>query len=224
MVIFTLRKFKYMNSVLLLIIAATAIASFKGFSDESFFRKYEFHVGSIRAGEHIRMITSAFLHADIGHLAFNMLTLYFFAPVVIQYFGSVSFLIIYLGSLIFGSLLTLYFHKNDYYYRAIGASGAVTGVLYSAILLEPNMSLYLFFIPIPIPAYIFGIGYLLYSIYGMKAKNDNIGHTAHFGGAIGGYIITISNVPSMVTDNTLMVVLLAIPIIILFIMSKMGKL
>jgi len=224
MVIFTLIKFKDMNPVLLLIIAATAIISYKGFGDEAFFRKYEFHIGSIRAGEHIRMITSAFLHGDIGHLFFNMLTLFFFAPVVIGSFGSLSFIIIYFGSLIFGSLLTLYFHKNDYYYRAIGASGAVTGVLYSAILLQPDMNLYLFFIPIPIPAYLFGIGYLLYSIYGMKAKNDNIGHTAHFGGAIGGYIITIAKVPMMLTDNTLMVVLLAIPIIILFVLSKMGKL
>lgn len=224
MVIFTGRKFKSMNSVLLLIIAITAITSFNGFKDESFFRKYEFHIGSIRAGEHIRMITSAFLHADIGHLAFNMLTLYFFAPVVISHLETPTFIAVYLGSLIFGSLLTLYFHKNDYYYRAIGASGAVTGVLYSAILLQPNMDLYLFFIPIPIPAYIFGIGYLMYSIYGMKAKNDNIGHTAHFGGAIGGYIITLCKVPSMITDNTLMVILLLIPILILFIMSKMGKL
>jgi membrane associated rhomboid family serine protease len=212
-----------MNSLLLLIIAATAIASFKGFGDESFLRKYEFHIGSIRAGEHLRMITSAFLHKDLGHLLFNMLTLYFFAPVVIQHFDSLSFLIIYFGSLICGSLLTLYFHNNDYYYRAYGASGAVMGVLYAAILLNPDMSLYLFFIPIPIPAYIFGIGYLLYSIYGMKAKNDNIGHTAHFGGAIGGYIITLAKVPTMVTDNTLMVVLLLIPIVILLILLKMGK-
>jgi membrane associated rhomboid family serine protease len=96
------------------------------------------------------------------------------------------------------------------------------GVLYSAILIDPNMNLYLFFIPIP--AYLFGIGYLLYSIYGMKAKNDNIGHTAHFGGAVGGYLITLSKEPTMLVDNTLMVVLLAIPIIILFVMSKMGKL
>jgi len=86
------------------------------------------------------------------------------------------------------------------------------------------MSLYLFFIPIPIPAYLFGIGYLLYSIYGMKAKNDNIGHTAHFGGAIGGYLITLAKEPIMIVDNTVMVVLLAIPIIILFVMSKAGKL
>lgn len=213
-----------MDIALIAIIAVTVLFSLKGFSDLSFFRKYEFHIGSIRAGEQIRLITSAFLHADYAHLIFNMLTLYFFAPVVIMYLGNITFLLIYAGSLVFGSLLTLIMHKDDYSYRAIGASGAVTGILYSAILLQPDMSLYLFFIPIPIPAYIFGIGYLLYSIYGMKAKRDNIGHTAHFGGAIGGYVITILKVPEMITDNTLMVILLAIPIVILFAMERLGKL
>lgn len=213
-----------MSTILIVIIAATILFSLKGFNDVAFFRKYEFHIGSIRAGEQIRMITSGFLHGDMGHLFFNMFTLYMFAPVVINYFGSASFLLIYMGSLIFGSLLTLLMHKNDYSYRAIGASGAVTGILYSAILIEPGMKLYLFFIPIPIPAYLFGIGYLLYSIYGMKAKRDNIGHTAHFGGAIGGYLITLIKEPAMLVDNTFMIVLLAIPIVILFVMSKAGKL
>ncbi|WP_304196420.1 rhomboid family intramembrane serine protease [Flavobacterium alvei] len=213
-----------MDSLLIAVIAATCLFSYKGFNDLAFFRKYEFHIGSIRAGEQIRMISSGFLHADLGHLFFNMFTLYMFAPVVIQYFGNTSFLLIYMGSLVFGSLLTLFMHKNDYNYRAIGASGAVMGIIYSAILINPNMSLYLFFIPIPIPAYLFGIGYLLYSIYGMKAKNDNIGHTAHFGGAIGGYLITLIKDPEMLTNNTSMVVLLAIPILILFVMAKLGKL
>lgn len=206
------------------IIVVTVLFSYKGFNDLLFFRKYEFHIGSIRAGEQIRMISSGFLHADLGHLFFNMFTLYMFAPVVISHFGDFSFVLIYIISLIFGSLLTLIMHKNEYNYRAIGASGAVMGILYSSILIDPNMDLYLFFIPIPIPAYVFGIGYLLYSIYGMKAKNDNIGHTAHFGGAIGGYLITIIKEPSMLVENTGMVLLLTIPIVILLILSKMGKL
>jgi membrane associated rhomboid family serine protease len=213
-----------MNILLIVIIALTVIVSFKGFEDINFFRKFEFHIGSIRAGEQFRMISSAFLHADISHLAFNMLTLYFFAPIVYGYLGNFTFALVYVASLIFGSLLTLLFHKNDYSYRAIGASGAVTGVLYSAILLQPDMSLFLFFIPIPIPAYIFGIGYLLYSIYGMKAKRDNIGHTAHFGGAIGGYVITLIIKPSLFVDNIEMVLLLAIPIVLLFVLEKLGKL
>lgn len=213
-----------MNIPLLAIILINLLFSFKGFNDISFFRKYEFHIGSIRSGEQIRMLSSGFLHADIMHLAFNMYTLYMFAPVVYESFSDFYFLIIYLGSLIFGSLLTLLFHKDDYNYRAIGASGAVTGILYSAILLEPNMGIGLFFIPIPIPAFIFGLLYLLYSIYGMKAKNDNIGHTAHFGGAIGGFVLTILREPSMLTENTNIVVLLLIPIVILFVMAKTGKL
>lgn len=213
-----------MNSFLIAIIVANILFSYKGFSDLYFFRKYEFHIASIRAGEQLRMITSGFLHADWSHLFFNMFTLYMFAPVVISFFGSFTFLLIYLVSLICGNLLTVVFHKNDYNYRAVGASGAVTGILYAAILLQPEMSLYLFFIPIPIPGYIFGIVYLLYSIYGMKAKNDNIGHTAHFGGAIGGYLLTISREPMMLVENTFMVIILAIPILILFILMKIGKL
>jgi membrane associated rhomboid family serine protease len=212
-----------MNTVLLALIIVNVLFSYKGFNDLSFFRKYEFHVGSIKAGEQIRMITSGFLHADMVHLFFNMFTLWMFAPVVLGQLGNFSFLLIYFGSLIFGSLLTMVFHNNDYGYRAVGASGAVTGVLYSAILLQPDMMLGIFFI-IPMPAYIFGILYLLYSIYGMRAKNDNIGHTAHFGGAVGGYLITLIKQPTMFVDNTMMVIILAIPIVILFIMVKLGKL
>ena len=212
-----------MNTILIAIIVVNVLISYKGFNDLSFFRKYEFHVGSIRAGEQIRMLSSGFLHADMTHLLFNMLTLWFFAPVVINFMGDFSFVLIYFGSLLFGSLLTMAFHKNDYGYRAVGASGAVTGVQYSAILLQPDMMLGIFFI-IPMPAYLFGILYLLYSIYGMRAKNDNIGHTAHFGGAVGGYLITLVKEPTLLVEHTLMVVLLAIPIVILFIMQKMGKL
>jgi membrane associated rhomboid family serine protease len=207
----------------ILIIVVTVLFSYKGFNDLQFFRKFEFHIGSIRAGDQIRMFSSGFLHADIGHLFFNMFTLYMFAPVVVNYFGEASLFVIYMVSLAFGSLLTLLMHKNEYSYRAIGASGAVTGIIYSAILLQPDMMLGLFYV-IPIPAYLFGIGYLLYSIYGMKTKNDNIGHTAHFGGAIGGYLITILKDPSMLTENTFMVLLLLIPIVILFVLSKLGKL
>ena len=212
-----------MNVFLLAIIGANVLVSYKGFNDLSFFRKNEFHIGSIRAGEQFRMISSGFLHADVAHLFFNMFTLYIFAPEVIYNFSSISFVLIYFVSLVAGSLLTMSFHKNDFNYRAVGASGAVTGIVYSAILLNPDMSLYLFFIPIPIPAYIFGIGYLLYSIYGMKAKNDNIGHVAHFGGAIGGYATTLIKEPSMFTENTFTVVLLAIPIVLLYFLDKSGK-
>jgi membrane associated rhomboid family serine protease len=153
-----------------------------------------------------------------------MFTLYFFADVVISWFGPAKFLIIYFISLVAGNLLSISFHKDEPYYSAVGASGAVTGILYAAILLQPNMQLGFFFIPIPLPAYVLGIGYLLYSIYGMKNRVGNIGHSAHFGGAIGGYVTALLFKPSLFQTDTLMVGLLAIPIVILFILQKTGKL
>ncbi|MHA7943814.1 rhomboid family intramembrane serine protease [Formosa sp. 3Alg 14/1] len=213
-----------LSLVTIVIIVANVIISMKGFNDFSFFEKYKFNVGAINRGEKLRIFSSGFLHVDTSHLFFNMFTLYFFADVVVSFLGNFNFIVVYVVSLVLGSLLSLYFHKNEYQYSAVGASGAVTGILYSAILLQPNMSLYMFFIPIPIPAYVFGIGYLLYSIYGMKNRVGNIGHDAHFGGAIGGYITTLILLPMLFKTNLLMVGLLAIPIIILFAMHKTGKL
>jgi len=212
------------SMVTIVIIAANVIMSLKGFDDRGFFEKFKFNVGSIKRGEQVRMISSGFLHADTSHLFFNMFTLYIFADVVIDQLGTFNFIVIYLASLIFGNLLSLYFHKDEYWYSAIGASGAVTGILYSAILLQPSMDLYMFFIPIPIPGYVFGIGYLLYSIYGMKKRIGNIGHDAHFGGAIGGYVVTLILMPSLFKTDLGHIGLLSIPIIILFVLYKTGKL
>ncbi|MCK0158184.1 rhomboid family intramembrane serine protease [Cellulophaga sp. F20128] len=213
-----------LHPVTIVLIVANVLVSLKGFNDRLFFDRYKFGVGAINAGQKDRMLTSGFLHVDMSHLFFNMFTLYFFADVCIDWFGPIKFIIIYVISLIAGSLLALFFHKDEPYYTAVGASGAVTGVLYAAILLEPNMRLGIMFIPIPLPAYVLGIGYLLYSIYGMKKRIGNIGHTAHFGGAIGGYLTTLLFMPSLLVTDTLMVILLAIPIIILFVLAKMGKL
>lgn len=205
------------------IIAANVLVSLRGFNDTTFFERYKFSIGGIRAGQRERTVTSGFLHVDISHLFFNMFTLYFFANVVINSFGASKFVIIYFISLLGGSLLALFFHKNEPYYSAVGASGAVTGILYAAILLHPNMQLGIMFIPIPIPAYVLGIAYLLYSIYGMKSRLGNIGHSAHFGGAIGGYVVTLLFKPDLFINDTWIVVLLAIPIVILFALEKMGK-
>lgn len=208
----------------IIIIVANVIISMKGFNDISFFERYKFNVAGIRRGEQIRMFSSAFLHADFSHLLFNMLTLYFFADVVINQVGVLYFVIIYLVSLLAGNLLAYYFHKDEPHYSAIGASGAVMGILYSAILFYPDMGLYLFFIPIPIPAWLFGMAYLLYSIYGMKNRVGNIGHDAHIGGAVGGYALTLLFAPYLFVDSLWIVILLAVPLIILFVMHKLGKL
>ena len=211
------------NTATLIIIAANVIISFIGFKDFSFFEKYKFNIAGIRRGEQVRMVSSGFLHVDVSHLLFNMLTLYFFADVVIDSIGVTKFVLIYMASLLVGNLLSFFFHKDEYHYSAVGASGAVTGILYSAILFYPDMGLYLFFIPIAIPAWIFGILYLLYSIYGMKKRLGNIGHDAHFGGAIAGYLLTLAFVPSLLETSLWIVGILAIPIILLFVMYKLGK-
>lgn len=207
-----------MDIVTIVVMVLTGVISYKAFNDDSFFRKYEFHIGSIKSGDQIRMISSGFLHSDFQHLFFNMFTLYFFAPYVIYNLSSIYFIYIYLGSLIAGNLLTLFFHKNEYYYRAVGASGAVTGIIYSAILLEPNLKMYGF-----IPGYIFGFAYLLFSIYGMKSKSDNIGHVAHFGGAIGGLGITLSRKPELFVNEPIIIIALLIPIVVLFFLQKAKK-
>ncbi|MDV7138706.1 rhomboid family intramembrane serine protease [Maribacter sp. TH_r10] len=212
-----------LNIATIAIIAANVIASLKGFNDTGFFERYKFSIGGIKGGQKDRMLTSGFLHVDMSHLFMNMLTLYFFADVVINWFGPIKFVGIYFISLVAGSLLALVFHKNEPYYSAVGASGAVTGILYTAILLQPDMRLGIMFIPIPLPAYVLGIGYLLYSIYGMKKRLGNIGHTAHFGGAMGGYVATLFFKPDLLVTDTMMVILLAVPIVILFIMEKLGK-
>ncbi len=205
------------------IMAANVLVSLRGFSDQRFFERYKFSIGAIQAGQRERTVTSGFLHVDFSHLFFNMFTLFFFANVVITWFGPTKFLVLYFISLIAGSLLALFFHKDEPFYSAVGASGAVTGVLYAAILLQPDMRLGIMFIPIPLPAYVLGIAYLLYSIYGMKSRLGNIGHTAHFGGAMGGYLITLLFRPSLLVTDTVMVLLLAIPIVLLFILEKTGK-
>lgn len=210
------------NPIVLLIIIANVLFSMKGFDDYSFLDKYKFQVNRIKGDEKIRMLTSGFLHVDWLHLGFNMYALYLFGGFVSSILGIIPFLIIYFGSLLAGSLYTLHYHKNEPYYSAVGASGAVSGIVYSSILLFPEMELLLFF-AIPIPGYVFGVGYLLYSIYGMKKQLGNIGHAAHLGGTIGGFALTLLLNPILFTTNTTFVILLAIPIILLLLFGDKLK-
>ena len=211
------------NQAVLILIIANVLVSMKGFKDYSFLDKYKFQVGKVLSGEKIRTLTSGFLHVDWLHLGFNMYALYLFGDIVAHILGIPNFLMIYFGSLLAGSLYSLKYHKNEPYYSAVGASGAVSGIVYASILLYPAMELYLFFIPIPIPGYIFGVGYLLYSIYGMKKQLGNVGHSAHLGGAIGGFAITLLLNPSLFETNKILVISLGIPIILLLLFGDKLK-
>ncbi len=205
-----------MSKIIIGLIIANVIVSIKGFNDAVFFDRYKFQVQRILGGEKIRMLTSGFLHVDWLHLGFNMYALYLFGKVVDSNFGTVHFILIYFTSLLAGSMYSLYQHKNEAYYSAVGASGAVSGIVFSAIMLYPGMELIMLPIPIPIPGYVFGIGYLLYSIYGMKNKVGNIGHSAHLGGAIGGYLITLLLRPSIIMNHTVMIGIMGLIILGLF--------
>ena len=213
-----------MNIHTLIIIAANLLISMRGFRDYSFFEQHKFNVGALQRGETKRWVSSGFLHVDWKHFAFNMITLYFFADIIISQLGAFNFYLIYLIGLLAGNLLSFYFHKNEPHYSAVGASGAVTGIVYAAILLRPDMHMFIYFIPVPIPSYVVGVGYLLFSIYGMKTKLGNIGHDAHFGGAIGGYIMTLFLAPWIFEYHFWMVALLAAPIVLLFILKWKNKL
>jgi membrane associated rhomboid family serine protease len=212
-----------MHQTVLLLIIANVLFSYKGLKDASFFEKYKFQIGPISNGEKIRLVSSGFLHADYMHLGFNMYALYLFSTNVIAGVGVSNFVLLYFGSLIFGSLFTMTYHKKEPYYSAVGASGAVSGIVYSAVLLFPNMTLILFPIPIPLPGYVFGIGYLLYSIYGMKKQIGNVGHTAHLGGAIAGFALTLLVKPQIFIQHTWVVLGMAIPVVLLLLFEKKLK-
>ena len=207
-----------MNSVAILLIIINIYFSYRGFNNINFFNKYKFNPTFIKKGEAIRYVSSGFLHVDTTHLIVNMFTFYFFADSVIYRVGEVSFLIIYFASLVFGNVLTYRLNRNNLNYNAVGASGAVMGIVYASILLNPSMTLFLFIIPMP--GYLFGIGYLFYSIYSMKQRNDNIGHEAHLGGAIAGFFTTILISPSVLFNNMFTVAVLLIPIVYFYIKTN----
>lgn len=206
-----------MNLVLLAIIILTVVISMKGFQDFSFFEKYKFNVASVQRGEYIRLISAGFLHGSWSHLIFNMLTLYFFAPIVFQAFGTIGFLIIYLGSMLLGNAFCLYLYKSQSWYSAIGASGGVSGILFAAIAIFPSIGIYFFFIPIPIPGYIFGLLYFGYSVYMMlnPSQNDNIGHAAHLGGAFFGLVYAISTETEMAINHATELAIMSLPLLYL---------
>lgn len=179
------------SPVTFLLIAANVIASLAAFSYPRFMEQNTFHVGPIlRQREYYRMLTSGFLHVDGMHLFMNMLTLYFFGPSMEYALGPIGFLIVYFGSLIAGSAWSLMERRRESNYRAIGASGAVSGVLVGICLFVPFSMLYLF-LAIPMPAIVFAIGYIGLSAYLSGRPNSMIGHEAHLGGALGGLLLTM---------------------------------
>lgn len=219
--------------VTLLIIVINVAVSWKGFNDPVFFDKYKFQLGSIvQLKQHYRILSSGFLHVDMMHLVFNMLTLYFFANPIIAFFASPKavlygdfghisqglgygmFLLVYLAAIVGGNIFSLFIHKNQPFYSAVGASGGVSGILFATIAVIPEAELRLFF-AIPLPAWVFAIGYLGYSVYAMNKGAGNVGHAAHIGGAVVGLVATILYFPSILEVNLWYIVGMLVPLMVM---------
>ena len=201
-----------MEIISISIIIVTFFVSYKGFKERSFFDQYSFRVDEILVHkEYQRIVTSGFLHVDWKHFIFNMLSLYLFSTGFERRIGSGMFATIYFGSLIGGSLLSLFLHRNHGRYSAVGASGAVMGIIFASIAFFPGMTISPLLLPIPIPGWIAGLLYTLYTIYGIKAQNDNIGHDAHLGGGIVGLLIIVLTTPKLFITNTLAIAAILIP-------------
>ena len=188
-----------MLSVTQIIVIITCLVSIPAFNRETIkenllFWPYEIN----KRNQYYRFVSCGLIHADSMHLIFNMVSLYSFGVAIESFLFPVFFhknttflyILLYVLGIIFSCIPDYFKYRETYGYRALGASGAVSAVIFSAILLEPNMPLRFFFIPIDIPGYVFGLVFLGLSAYMSRRGGDNIGHNAHFWGGIFGLVFT----------------------------------
>jgi membrane associated rhomboid family serine protease len=188
-----------------IIIFITAAVSVFALNNEAWFAKLKFNAYDAKHSNHwYRFFTYGFLHAGYVHLFINMLVLYSFGVIVEAYFGlyfpgksGFYFILLYVGGLILSIIPAFGKYKNDVFYNAVGASGAVSAVVFSSIILYPAGKIFLFFIPLPIPAPVFGVLYVAYEYYMAKKGRDNIGHDAHLWGAVFGVVFTLALKPGL---------------------------
>lgn len=194
-------------NVTIIIIAITVLISLTAFYKEGEMERLLFWPTRIKEkGEYYRFLSSGFIHGGWAHLLFNMITLYYFGRIAEFVFtrsfegfiGEGVYIGLYILSMIAADLPTYFKHKENPNYRALGASGAVSGVLFSSILYAPWAKIYIFFIPIGIPAFIFGFLFLVLSLYMDKREGGHVNHNAHFWGAIFGVVYTIIVLPEIV--------------------------
>ena len=192
-----------------IIVVITVAISMVAFRKEGFFERFDLRPPLIVHGrEYYRIFTHAFLHADYVHLAINMLVLYSFGTGVEDIFmeleqqgvifsGTFFYLLLYVISIALSSLTTIYRHRNNEAYSAVGASGAVSAVVFTFIFFAPLQKIY-FYMVLPIPGIIFGVLYLLYSSYMNRRDKDHINHAAHFWGAVVGFLFPILLDPGLI--------------------------
>lgn len=195
-------------SITLIIIAITAVVSFLAFSNQELFSRLLFNPFVIQSRkEWYRFISHAFVHGSTGHLLLNMFVLWMFGSITEIFYdrisdgrGTVYFVILYVGGIIFSSIPAYKKHLHNPNYNAIGASGATSAVLFAYILMFPFQKVYIMFIPIGIWGIVFGAIYLAYEYYMDKRSSDNIAHDAHFYGALFGVLFTAALDPQLVLN------------------------
>jgi len=192
--------------VSVIIIAATSFISYKGFKSSNFYASLEFEVEKILLyRDYKRLVTSGFIHVNWQHLLFNMLSLFFFSFQLESYFGPLKFILLYFASLVGGNLVALLIHHKNPAYASVGSSGAINGLIFASIAVFPGLQIFF------LPGWVFGLIFILYSIYGVRSRKDNIGHESHLGGALIGMLVAIAFKPSSLTDNTIPIILMFLP-------------
>jgi len=203
------------------IIGVTVLITFYALQNNYFFEKTLFSVsGIIKSKNYYRLVSSLFIHANMGHLAFNMFSFYAFAMGVEMKYGPAMTAYIYITSGVGAGILSLIVHRNDMNYRALGASGAVCGIIFASIFLVPGGSIIVFPIPIPIPAWAYAILFVFGSIYAVNRISGGIAHDAHLGGALTGIIAAGTIDFQVLTGNIILLCAVSIPILIFFIFNR----
>lgn len=181
-----------------IILLLAGLVTYKGLRNLGFLSRHAFEVDPILIDhEYLRLLSSGFLHTGWLHFGFNMIALLSFSTALEVTYGFGPLSLLYFASLIGGNLLALFIHRNHGDYSAVGASGAVSGVVLSYLVLFPNSEIGFILIPISIKSWIFGLLFVVISIFGIKNQSDNIGHEAHLGGGIIGVLLT----PLIAPDN-----------------------
>jgi membrane associated rhomboid family serine protease len=200
------------SPITLFLTLITVIFSYQGLQNKIFFDKYAFNIeGVLKYKEYYRLISSGFLHGSWWHLLFNLYALFSFGETLEAVIGGTNFLFIYFVSLIGGNILSLYIHRFDSQYSAIGASGAVCGIIFASIVIFPDMEIEMFLLPFSLTSWMYGLLFVLISIYGIKSRMGNIGHDAHLGGALLGMLVAVGLYPESLQANYLPIVLVITP-------------
>jgi len=198
--------------ITLILVFANVLCSYPGLKNHFYYEHYAFKIEKILIGkEYRRFVTSGFFHVSWIQLIVNMVSLCFFSGGVELHLGVAKYLLIYFASLVGGNLFSLLIHRKHGDYSAIGATGAVNGIIFASIAVVPGYEIGLFGIDFPIPGWFYGLLFVLFSIYAVNSKRENIGHESHLAGGLFGLLIAVLIQPAIFAHNYAAIFALALP-------------